>query len=113
MAFKSTTNPAPNTLLPLSFYSTPEYWVEYVGQYVPLVTMPEDSPLPVVDAFDTPVAFALTPVPCGANPDCPISFIYPTILPTSELQIERVNAFQGSNIYDAATWQIALESVIQ
>jgi len=108
MAFKSTTNPAPNILLPLSFYSTPEYWVEYVGQYVPMVTMPEDSPLPVVDEFNAPVAFALTPQPCGANPDCPISYIYPTILPTSELQIERVNAFQGSNIYDAATWQIAL-----
>jgi hypothetical protein len=73
-------------LLPLSFYSTPEYWAKYVG------TLPGNN-LTVVDIF---APWTLTP-----SPNLSVS-------PGSNLQVERINAFNGSNIYDGACWQIAL-----
>ncbi len=71
--------------LPLSYYSTADYWGQYVGSIA-------GNDLTVVDVYN-PGDYTLTPSPqsLGAN-----------------LQIERVNAFNGTNIYDAACWQIAL-----
>ncbi len=73
-------------LLPLSFYSTPDYWAKYVG------TLPGNN-LTVVDIF---APWTLTPSPNL------------TTSPGSNLQVERINTFNGSNIYDGACWQIAL-----
>ncbi len=71
-------------LLPLSFVDSAEYWGEYV------------CPLPgntcaVVDVYN-PRTSSLTPEKSIAG----------------DLQTERINAHNGSNIYDAATWQIAV-----
>lgn len=70
--------------LPLSFYCTKEYWQQYVLQ------LPgEDSNS--ADLYN-PNENTFTPMP-GSR---------------SQLQVERINIKSGSNIYDAATWQIAL-----
>lgn len=71
--------------LPLSYYSTPAYWGEYVG------ALPGND-LHVVDRFNAG-DYTLTPVP-GT--------------PGADLQVERVNVYNGTDIYDAACWQIAL-----
>ncbi len=68
--------------LPLSFYDTPAYWGEHVCR---------DSDCTVVDEYN-PQTYTLLPRPS----------------PAGELQTERVNTHNGVNIYDAATWQIAL-----
>jgi hypothetical protein len=70
--------------LPLSFFDTAKYWGAYVcrGQEVRCR---------VIDLYDAKT-FALTPEPGAAG----------------DLQAERVNVHNGSNIYDAATWQIAV-----
>lgn len=72
-------------LLPLSYYSTPDYWGAYVG------ALPGNN-MYVVDAFNGN-DYTLTPT---ANS------------PGKDLQIERVNVYYGTDIYDAACWQIAL-----
>lgn len=72
-------------ILPLSYYSTPDYWGTYVG------TLPGNN-LHVVDAYN-PQDYTLTPTPNS---------------PGRDLQVERVNVFNGTDIYDAACWQIAL-----
>jgi hypothetical protein len=69
---------------PYSFYSTAEYWGAYV------CALPE-AQCAVTDVYD-PGDYTLVP---------------PTGLP-GDLQVERVNTHAGSNIYDAATWQIAV-----
>ncbi len=71
-------------LLPLSFADSPEYWGEYVCR------LPGNT-CTVVDVYD-PQTSSLTPEKSIAG----------------DLQTERGNAHNGSNIYDAATWQIAI-----
>lgn len=71
--------------LPLSYYSTADYWAKYVG------TLPGND-LTVVDVYNAK-DYTLTPT---ANS------------PGKDLQVERVNVFNGTDIYDAACWQIAL-----
>ncbi|MGE3534665.1 MAG: hypothetical protein AB7H48_07520 [Parachlamydiales bacterium] len=71
--------------LPLSYFSTPDYWALYVG------ALPGNN-MTVVDQYD-PNAYTLTPLPNS---------------PGANLQVERVNVNYGTDIYDAACWQIAL-----
>jgi hypothetical protein len=70
--------------LPLSFYDSPQYW----GLYV---CTGENFPCVVTDTYDS-ASFALKPEQNLAG----------------DLQTERVNVHNGANIYDAATWQIAV-----
>jgi hypothetical protein len=71
--------------LPLSFYDTDRYWGAYV------CALP-DVNCSVKDYYD-PHDYTLKP----RNAE-----------PGASLQAERVNVHNGSNIYDAATWQIAV-----
>ena len=75
-------------ILPLSYYSTADYWAKYVG------TLPGND-LTVVDVYNEK-DYTLTP-----SQD-------KTLSPGSDLQIERVNVYNGTDIYDASCWQIAL-----
>jgi len=68
--------------LPLSFHDTAAYWGEHVCG---------NRDCRVVDQYN-PQAFTLSPQDSEAG----------------DLQTERVNTHNGSNIYDAATWQIAV-----
>jgi len=68
--------------LPLSFFDSPAYWGEHVcGR----------TDCRVTDRFD-PHTFTLLPEKT----------------PAGDLQTERVNTHDGANIYDGATWQIAV-----
>ncbi|MGD9950329.1 MAG: hypothetical protein AB7U29_17895 [Desulfobulbus sp.] len=69
-------------LLPLSFFDTAAYWGEHVCS---------SADCRVIDEYN-PHNFTLNPRPSAAG----------------DLQTERVNTHNGTNIYDAATWQIAL-----
>jgi hypothetical protein len=73
-----------NYLLPSSFYDTSDYWASYVcaGSGASCV---------VNDAYNVS-DYQLSPQPGSAG----------------KMQVERVNAHNGANIYDAATWQIAV-----
>ncbi|MCP5470295.1 MAG: hypothetical protein H7A36_07330 [Chlamydiales bacterium] len=71
--------------LPLSYYSTADYWGKYVG------SLPGND-LTVVDVYNSN-DYTLTPSPTS---------------PGGDLQVERVNVYNGTDIYDAACWQIAL-----
>ncbi|TKB25491.1 hypothetical protein FCL47_13185 [Desulfopila sp. IMCC35006] len=71
-------------LLPLSFSDSPEYWGRYVCE------LPGNS-CSVTDVYD-PQTYTLTPQKSHSG----------------DLQTERVNSHNGTNIYDAATWQIAV-----
>ncbi|MDD2463644.1 MAG: hypothetical protein PHI97_06570 [Desulfobulbus sp.] len=68
--------------LPLSFYDTAAYWGEHVCNA---------ADCRVIDEYH-PQNFTLIPRDS----------------PAGDLQTERVNTHNGTNIYDAATWQIAL-----
>jgi len=68
--------------LPLSFHDSAAYWGEHVCPA---------SDCAVTDVYD-PQAFTLLPQKT----------------PAGDLQTERVNTHNGANIYDAATWQIAV-----
>ena len=70
--------------LPLSFADSAHYWGAYVCH------LPGNTCL-VTDSYD-PHTYALTPQKT----------------PAGDLQTERVNIHNGANIYDAATWQIAV-----
>ena len=70
--------------LPLSFADSAEYWGAYVCR------LPGNT-CPVTDSYD-PHSYTLTPEKT----------------PAGDLQTERVNIHNGANIYDAATWQIAV-----
>jgi hypothetical protein len=70
--------------LPLSFLDSADYWGAYV------CALPGNS-CAVTDVY-SPTTFTLTPQPGHAG----------------ELQTERVDVHNGTNIYDAATWQIAV-----
>jgi len=71
--------------LPLSFHDTADYWGLHVCQF------PSTSACAVVDVYDKS-AYTLEPLKGAAG----------------DLQTERVNIHNGTNIYDAATWQIAV-----
>ena len=70
--------------LPLSFADSAEYWGAYVCR------VPGNTCI-VTDIYD-PQAYSLTPEKS----------------PAGDLQTERINTHNGINIYDAATWQIAV-----
>jgi hypothetical protein len=70
--------------LPLSFNAKPEYWGEYVCKQRGIACA-------VTDSYN-PTDFTLKPQRG----------------PAGDLQTERVNVHSGTNIYDAATWQIAV-----
>ncbi|MCB1082863.1 MAG: hypothetical protein KDK61_01000, partial [Simkania sp.] len=81
--------------LPLSYYSTIDYW----GAYIPTtVTNPQGDPLDVVDAYNSQ-NYTLTP----QNPNSI----------GAQLQVERLNVYNGADIYDAACWQIAMALAAQ
>ena len=69
--------------LPLSYVDSPEYWGEYVCK--------QQVVCAVTDVYN-PFTYALTPQQNTAG----------------KLQTERANVHNGTNIYDAATWQIAV-----
>jgi hypothetical protein len=71
--------------LPLSFYDSDRYWGAYV------CTLREAN-CAVLDRYD-PQDYSLRPRKEG---------------PAATLQAERVNVHNGTNIYDAAMWQIAV-----
>lgn len=70
--------------LPLSFVDGADYWGGYVCTL-------RDNTCAVKDVYD-PTAYTLTPAAGRAG----------------DLQTERVDAHNSTNIYDAATWQIAV-----
>lgn len=70
--------------LPLSFVDSAEYWALSV-------CLGPNFPCVVTDTYDS-ANFTLTPEPGIAG----------------DMQTERVNVHNGTNIYDAATWQIAV-----
>jgi len=72
-------------VLPLSYYNTAEYWGEYVC-HIP------NNHCDVIDRYNSE-NHTLTPIEDSLGGD---------------LQIERVNINSGSDIYDAAAWQLAL-----
>ena len=71
-------------LLPGSFYDSAEYWVAHVCGS-------SSAACAVNDSYNV-IDFQLTPASGAAG----------------KMQVERVNAHNGANIYDAATWQIAV-----
>ena len=73
-----------NSRLPLSFVDDAGYWGEYVCALA-------GNSCAVTDVYN-PVDYSLNPLPGTA----------------AALQIERVDVHNGTNIYDAATWQIAV-----
>ncbi len=77
-------NAAGNYLLPGSFYDTADYWGAYVCEN-------KKATCGVNDTY-TALNYQLSPPPDAAG----------------RLQAERVNAHNSANIYDAATWQIAV-----
>jgi len=76
--------PSGDYLLPASYRDTPAYWALYVCR------IPGNA-CGVTDTYN-PANYQVTPQ-AG---------------PTGALQTERVNVHNGANIYDAATWQIAV-----
>jgi hypothetical protein len=71
-------------VVPFSFQDSEQYWGEYVCAF-------PDTKCAVTDLYD-PVDYTLSPRKGAAG----------------VLQTERVNVHNGTNIYDAAVWQIAV-----
>jgi len=95
VTYVGTTEQLNGIRLPLSYYSTIDYW----GAYIPsTVQNPQGDPLDVVDMYNTE-NYTLTP----ENPTST----------GAQLQVERLNVFNGADIYDAACWQIALALAAQ
>ncbi|MBS0619979.1 MAG: hypothetical protein JSS61_00775, partial [Verrucomicrobia bacterium] len=84
-AYQGTAGSLKGMTLPLSYYSTADYWAKYVG------ALPGND-LHVVNAYNGS-DYTLTPT--GNSPG-------------KDLQVERVNVSNGTDIYDAACWQMAL-----
>jgi hypothetical protein len=82
--YRSTVGSLKNVVLPLSFYDSEQYWGDYVCK-LPKVNCA------VSDYYD-PQDYSIKPAQG----------------PGALLQTERVNVHNGTNIYDAATWQIAV-----
>lgn len=83
-ALRASTGPVKYQGLPLSYVDDAGYWGEYV------CALPGNA-CAVTDAYNA-ADYSLSPPPT----------------PAGALQIERIDVHNGSNIYDAATWQIAL-----
>lgn len=75
-----------NTPLPLSYYDSATYWSQYVCAI-------SGNTCEVTDTYN-PNDYTLDPPSDGSVP--------------TTLQFERVNVHNGTDIYDAATWQIAV-----
>ena len=82
--YKNLQGPLKGLVLPFSFSDSERYWGDYV------CALPNTN-CAVVDVYD-PTDYELKPQP-GSG---------------ALLQTERVNVHNGTNIYDAATWQIAV-----
>ena len=85
-AYMGTAGQLSGLLLPLSYYNTADYWGKYVCK-IP------GNDCTVIDVYN-PGDYTLTP---RQNDD-----------PGIDLQIERVDVNYGTDIYDAACWQIAV-----
>src|SRR5690606_28672517 len=84
MLYRATAGELRGSLLPLSFIDSAEYWgVQVCGQSAAICA--------ISDRYDAQ-AYTLRPDKSAAG----------------DLQTERVNIHNGANIYDAATWQIAV-----
>jgi hypothetical protein len=82
--YKQASGPLKDLILPFSFYDTGQYWGEYV------CALPEVK-CAVTDYYDAS-DYAVKPVKGDG----------------ASSQTERVNVHNGTNIYDAATWQIGV-----
>lgn len=94
-----------NRLLPLSYYSTPKFWADYI------CTQQYGGKCAVVDVYnDCPGGKCPEGHQFTFTPQGPFGKIAGDEFKSepADLQVERVNVFSGSNIYDASTWQIAL-----
>lgn len=76
--------PTGNYLLPRSYYDSAAYWGAYVCGG-------SSATCAINDTYNM-LDYQVSPAPG----------------PAGKLQVERVNAHNGANIYDAATWQIAV-----
>jgi hypothetical protein len=76
--------PTGTYLVPGSFYDTAAYWGAFVCERSRTICAVNDT--------YNPLSYELSPAPG----------------PAGKLQAERVNAHNGANIYDVATWQIAV-----
>jgi len=85
VAYQASAGSLNGLILPLSYYSSPSYWGNYVCQV-------NGNNCNVEDVYDSN-DYTLTP---SKNS------------PGALLQAERVDVFNGADIYDAASWQIAL-----
>ncbi len=85
VSYVATAGALKGKILPLSYYNTARYWGEYVCQI-------SDNNCDVINQYDSG-NYTLLPLKNSLSGD---------------LQTERVNTNSGSNIYDAATWQLAL-----
>ena len=81
-----------NAELPLSYYDTQDFWEKYVCSIKKNVHTGSPNDCSVVDGYNK-TNYSLAPVKG----------------PSGDLQIERIDVHNGSDIYDAATWQIATE----
>lgn len=84
MLYRATAGELRGSLLPLSFIDSAEYWGVQVCQQSAAICA-------ISDRYDAQ-AYTLRPDKSAAG----------------DLQTERVNIHNGANIYDAATWQIAV-----
>ena len=82
--YNNSQGPLKGLILPFSFTDSEQYWGDYV------CGLPHTE-CQVLDIYD-PKDYAVKPAP---GPGAP-------------LQTERVNVHNGTNIYDAATWQIGI-----
>jgi len=85
ISYVATAGDLKGKLLPLSYYNTEKYWGEYVCRL-------SGNNCAVTDQYN-PGDYTLAPTEHS---------------PGGELQTERVNVNYGSDIYDSATWQLAL-----
>ncbi|MEE9337913.1 MAG: hypothetical protein V3U87_07515 [Methylococcaceae bacterium] len=85
VSYVATAGALKGKILPLSYYNTASYWGEYVCHI-------GGNKCDVIDQYNAE-NHTLTPVENSLSGD---------------LQIERVNINSGSDVYDAATWQLAL-----
>jgi hypothetical protein len=83
-AYMGTAGGLSGLMLPMSYYNTPAYWGEYVCK------LPNND-CTVTDVFNS-TDYTLTPKTSIGG----------------DLQWERINVNNGTDIYDAATWQIAI-----
>lgn len=89
VTYVGTTGALNGLRLPMSYYSTVEYW----GEYVPTTVInPQGNPLDVIDTYNGN-SYTLVPDPNSQG---------------GKLQAERLNTYNGADIYDAACWQIGV-----